>query len=288
LPKDLQEQLHQRIAQARRKAATRVVHVGDEAFPILDYSDTGFAVDAEDAAHLRGLIDIYEGVTHLTQALIVASAQDGDLMRYEFKRNTRASARGAERFRARDAEADTPADARLSPLTSAHFLRFLGKSLHEFPGNPPGCPASPKNDVVHAISCRRIPSPDGGRDDPDALSPFPRRRAGPACGESRARYSRLAARQCRRASSGWRAARPMSVCPTWTWPRRRRGREDARDRCRQPGRHDLAGLEEGAGGRAGGGFDLASGLHNLLRDEEDLAAVARATGRSLHDVRVPT
>jgi uncharacterized NAD-dependent epimerase/dehydratase family protein len=35
------------------------------------------------------------------------------------------------------------------------------------------------------------------------------------------------------------------------------------------------------------GFDLASGLHNLLRDEPDLAAVAQATGRSLHDVRVP-
>ncbi|MCE6968224.1 N-acetyltransferase DgcN [Cereibacter sphaeroides] len=41
----------------------------------------------------------------------------------------------------------------------------------------------------------------------------------------------------------------------------------------------VAALEEG--------FDLASGLHNLLRDEEDLAAVARATGRQLHDVRVP-
>ncbi len=36
------------------------------------------------------------------------------------------------------------------------------------------------------------------------------------------------------------------------------------------------------------GFDLASGLHTLLRDEEDLAAVARATGRRLHDVRVPS
>ncbi|MBF9031266.1 DUF1611 domain-containing protein [Rhodobacterales bacterium HKCCE3408] len=36
------------------------------------------------------------------------------------------------------------------------------------------------------------------------------------------------------------------------------------------------------------GFDLASGLHNLLRDEEDLAAVAKATGRKLHDVRVPS
>ncbi|BDW83939.1 N-acetyltransferase DgcN [Roseicyclus marinus] len=36
------------------------------------------------------------------------------------------------------------------------------------------------------------------------------------------------------------------------------------------------------------GFDLASGLHNLLRDEADLVAVAQATGRSLHDVRVPS
>ncbi len=35
------------------------------------------------------------------------------------------------------------------------------------------------------------------------------------------------------------------------------------------------------------GFDLASGLHNLLRDEADLAAVAKATGQALHDVRVP-
>ncbi|PQO24793.1 DUF1611 domain-containing protein [Rhodobacteraceae bacterium WD3A24] len=41
----------------------------------------------------------------------------------------------------------------------------------------------------------------------------------------------------------------------------------------------VAALEEG--------FDLASGLHNLLRDEPDLVEVARATGRSLHDVRVP-
>jgi uncharacterized NAD-dependent epimerase/dehydratase family protein len=42
----------------------------------------------------------------------------------------------------------------------------------------------------------------------------------------------------------------------------------------------IAALEEG--------FDLASGLHNLLRNEPDLAAVAKATGRSLHDVRVPS
>lgn len=41
----------------------------------------------------------------------------------------------------------------------------------------------------------------------------------------------------------------------------------------------IAALEEG--------FDLASGLHNLLRDEPDLVAVANVTGGSLHDVRLP-
>lgn len=41
----------------------------------------------------------------------------------------------------------------------------------------------------------------------------------------------------------------------------------------------VAALEEG--------FDLASGLHSLLCGEPDLAGVAQATGRTLHDVRVP-
>ncbi|RZW12701.1 MAG: DUF1611 domain-containing protein [Rhodobacteraceae bacterium] len=35
------------------------------------------------------------------------------------------------------------------------------------------------------------------------------------------------------------------------------------------------------------GYDLASGLHNLLRDEPILNAVAAREGRDLHDVRVP-
>ncbi len=36
------------------------------------------------------------------------------------------------------------------------------------------------------------------------------------------------------------------------------------------------------------GMDVASGLHNLLRDEKDLAMAAEACGQQLHDVRVPT
>ncbi|MEF2073451.1 N-acetyltransferase DgcN [Consotaella aegiceratis] len=36
------------------------------------------------------------------------------------------------------------------------------------------------------------------------------------------------------------------------------------------------------------GMDVASGLHNLLRDEPDLVAAAEASGTTLHDVRLPT
>ncbi|MGC8201590.1 N-acetyltransferase DgcN [Aliiroseovarius sp. PTFE2010] len=36
------------------------------------------------------------------------------------------------------------------------------------------------------------------------------------------------------------------------------------------------------------GFDLASGLHNLLQDDPELAQLAARLGRDLHDVRVPS
>lgn len=36
------------------------------------------------------------------------------------------------------------------------------------------------------------------------------------------------------------------------------------------------------------GLDLASGLHNLLRNEPELREAAERSGRTLHDVRVPT
>ncbi len=36
------------------------------------------------------------------------------------------------------------------------------------------------------------------------------------------------------------------------------------------------------------GYDLASGLHNLLGEEDDLVAAAAQHGRELHDVRIPS
>ena len=88
LPKELRDQLAAAHQSTKRKRATRSVHVGDEAFAILEMSANGFAVAIDEAPRLRGLIDIHEGAQHLYQALIVASSEDGDLMRYDFKRNT--------------------------------------------------------------------------------------------------------------------------------------------------------------------------------------------------------
>ncbi|MFQ1701100.1 N-acetyltransferase DgcN [Loktanella agnita] len=36
------------------------------------------------------------------------------------------------------------------------------------------------------------------------------------------------------------------------------------------------------------GFDVAAGLHNLLRDEKELMSAARVNGRTLFDVRIPS
>jgi len=98
LPQSVRDELAAAQRMDRRRRATRVVHVGDEAFAILQMTDRGFSVDAEDAPRLRGLIDIYDGPRHLYQALIVASEQVGDLMHYEFKRNTPAETRAALDF----------------------------------------------------------------------------------------------------------------------------------------------------------------------------------------------
>lgn len=110
LSQSVQDELVLAQKLARRRKATRAVHVGDEAYPIYEMTGAGFAVDADDAPRLRGFIDIFEGSRHLYQALIVASAQDGDVMRYEFKRNTATATQPPADF-----EREVPATAGLLP-----------------------------------------------------------------------------------------------------------------------------------------------------------------------------
>lgn len=90
LPREVLDGLEAaRKADLRKKSRLRI-HVGEKVYRVLRFWETGFALDVEDAPHLRGLVDLYDGGRHLYQALIVASAEEDGEMVYEFKRNTAA------------------------------------------------------------------------------------------------------------------------------------------------------------------------------------------------------
>lgn len=104
LPKEVLEGLEAaRKADLKKKSRLRV-RDGEEVYRVLRFWDNGFALDAETAPHLRGLVDLYDGAVHLYQCLIVASEeQDGETI-FEFKRNTAAVDRAPLDF-ARDENA---------------------------------------------------------------------------------------------------------------------------------------------------------------------------------------
>ena len=97
LPQDVQAGLDA----ARRKAEARSnrlrVEVADKSYRVLRAWPGGFAVDADDGAHLRGLVDLYDGSRHLSRGLIVAAAEEGGERIFDYKRMT-------------DATGDQPAD----------------------------------------------------------------------------------------------------------------------------------------------------------------------------------
>lgn len=104
LPKEVLEGLAEARRRDRRRKARLRVHAGEDVFIVHRLWDGGFAVDAQDAPRLRGLVDIFDGARHLWQCLIVASTAENGEMVYEFKRNTVAEDRAPLDF-ARDADA---------------------------------------------------------------------------------------------------------------------------------------------------------------------------------------
>lgn len=104
VPKAVQDALdHARLHKARSKSRFRV-QIGEDVFPVLRLWDSGFAVEAETASHLRGLVDLFDGSRHIFQCLIVASEEEADEMRYDFKRATLAADQAPlDFFRAPDA-----------------------------------------------------------------------------------------------------------------------------------------------------------------------------------------
>ncbi len=90
LPKDVQEGLDAaRKRDLKRRSRLRVL-AGEDVWPVLRFWGTGFALDADQVQHIRGLVDIYDGARHLYQSLIVASAVEAGELICTMKRSTAA------------------------------------------------------------------------------------------------------------------------------------------------------------------------------------------------------
>lgn len=98
LPKEVREGLEMARKAALRKKSRLRIRAGEETYPVLRFWSKGFALDADTAPHLRGLVDVYDGTRHLYRALIVASSQEGGELVFEFKRNTAATDKPARDF----------------------------------------------------------------------------------------------------------------------------------------------------------------------------------------------
>ncbi|MFA5581454.1 MAG: hypothetical protein WDA25_05825 [Paracoccaceae bacterium] len=84
-PAELREALAQAHKHHARKRQRLRIHAGDDIYRVLRLWDQGFALDAEDAPHLRGHVDLYDGARHLYQCLVVASDVIGAERIFEFK-----------------------------------------------------------------------------------------------------------------------------------------------------------------------------------------------------------
>jgi len=98
LPQDVQDGLAASGRQPQGQKSRLRVEGGGHSVVVLRLGKDGFFVNARDGARLRGHVDLYDGARHLGRCLIVAGAQNGDEMVFEFKRNTPATARAPRDF----------------------------------------------------------------------------------------------------------------------------------------------------------------------------------------------
>ena len=73
---------------ALKKSSRLNVRAGDRQFKVLRSWHNGFSLDADEAPHLRGLVDLFDGATHLSRCLIVASGEEGGELEFEYKRTS--------------------------------------------------------------------------------------------------------------------------------------------------------------------------------------------------------
>lgn len=91
LPDSITAELHAAHQRSARRKNRLRVEANGQSLPVVRMLTEGFVVEQGSEKRLRGLVDLYDGGRHVSQCLIVAASQDGDLMHYEFKRNTSAT-----------------------------------------------------------------------------------------------------------------------------------------------------------------------------------------------------
>ncbi|MEO0370382.1 MAG: hypothetical protein AAF231_02900 [Pseudomonadota bacterium] len=91
LPPEVQAGLDAARRQALRSKHRLRVQAGDRVYRVIDAWENGFSLELAGEETLRGRVDLYDGARHLSQCLIVACEEDGDEMRFEYKRMTEAS-----------------------------------------------------------------------------------------------------------------------------------------------------------------------------------------------------
>lgn len=90
LPPEVQAGLDAARKDALKKSNRLNVQAGDRNFKILRSWHNGFSLDAEESPHLRGLVDMFDGTKHISRCLIVASAEEGGELEFEYKRTSEA------------------------------------------------------------------------------------------------------------------------------------------------------------------------------------------------------
>ncbi len=68
IPKEVQAGLDAARKKSLRKSSKMRVEADGQSFRVLKYRDNGFTLDLEDAPHLRGLVDLYDGGRMCTNA----------------------------------------------------------------------------------------------------------------------------------------------------------------------------------------------------------------------------
>lgn len=91
LPDSVREALRSAERMALLRKSRLTVSSGGERYRVLRMWSRGFAVTTDGVPPLRGLVDLYDGATHICQALIVTDRDDDGERVYEFKRATAAA-----------------------------------------------------------------------------------------------------------------------------------------------------------------------------------------------------